>query len=74
MNNTQTAESAPLGVQLWPTLSPEYADNFILDMVETVRTVNGTHVRWTYRNGTTRNFRLGEGVVVDAAALQPLSA
>jgi hypothetical protein len=58
------AEDAPLGVQLWPTLSADYADNFTLDMVETHRTVNGTMVTWTYRNGTTRVFHAGDQVVV----------
>ena len=34
-----TAELAPLGVQLWPTTSPGYADNFTLDSVSVVRDV-----------------------------------
>ena len=58
------AEDAPLGVQLWPTRSPEYAPNFTLERVETVRDINGTHVRWVYQSGTTRVFRLGESVTV----------
>jgi hypothetical protein len=61
---TVVAELAPLGVQLWPTISPEYADNFTLDKVETHRTVNGTMVTWTYRSGTTRVFHAGEEIAV----------
>ena len=68
MNTTQTttviAEDAPIGVQLWPTRSPEFADNFTLERVEIVRDEVRTWVRWTYRNGTTRNFQLGEAIAV----------
>lgn len=61
---TVAAEDAPLGVQLWPTTSPEFAANFTLDRVDTMRGVNGTTVRWVYQNGSERFFGLGEEVVV----------
>jgi hypothetical protein len=64
VTETVTAESAPLGIQLWPTRSPEYADNFILASVSVVRTEGGEHVTWTYRSGTTRTFKVGEQVAV----------
>jgi len=56
------AEEAPLGVQLWPTRSPEFAPNFTLDSVAVVRNASGVHVVWTYQNGSTRFFRVGETV------------
>jgi hypothetical protein len=70
MNTTATetefilikAEEAPLGVQLYPTRSPEYAPNFTLAEVSTVRGPYGTRVIWTYESGTTRTFDLGEEV------------
>ena len=62
------AENAPLGVLLWSVRSPEYADNFTLDRVDstTIRTEDGTHtyVTWHYRSGDTRTFDLGEPVAV----------
>lgn len=59
------AEAAPLGVQLWPTRSPEYAANFTLANVEVVRhSVRGDYVIWTYCNGKTRTFNVGEQVTV----------
>jgi hypothetical protein len=67
ITTTVAAEDAPLGVQLWPTLSPEFAPQFTLDEVATVRTVNGTYVRWTYQDGKTRQFRVGEQVMVSLA-------
>ena len=61
---TVTAENAPIGVQLWPTLTPESAPNFTLDKVAVVRTENGAHVEWTYQSGNVRTFTVGEEVVV----------
>lgn len=58
------AEDAPLGVQLWPTRSPEFAPNFTLERVEIVRTEARTFVRWVYQNGNERVFKLGESVTV----------
>jgi hypothetical protein len=63
-HDTVAAEDAPLGVQLWPTITPAGAPNFTLDRVEIVRDVNGEWVRWTYQNGSVRTFRKGERVVV----------
>jgi hypothetical protein len=61
---TVTAEDAPLGVQLWPTISPEFAKNFTLAEVAVVRTATQTYVRWTYESGYKRTFRVGELVAV----------
>jgi hypothetical protein len=59
------AELAPIGVQLWPTRSPGYADNFTLASVTVVdHSVRGAYVVWTYRNGKTRTFHVGESVTV----------
>lgn len=74
------ADLAPLGVQLWPTRTPAYADNFTLAAVAIVRDeitqANGQpgYVRWTYRNGQTRDFHIGEQVAarVPADALSHL--
>lgn len=63
------AEDAPIGVQLWPTRSPEFAPNFTLGRVDIARTEIGTFVRWIYQGGTERVFRLGETVAVDGEAL-----
>lgn len=62
------AEDAPIGVQLWPTVSPMSAPNFTLEFVEIVRTADRTFVRWIYENGKTRVFKLGERVVVSYPA------
>lgn len=65
IGTTVRAESAPLGVQLWPTRSPEYAPNFTLASVTRFLDANGREcVRWTYQNGNTRTFLAGEEVVV----------
>jgi hypothetical protein len=61
---TVVAENAPLGVQLWPTISPDYADNFILNSVAVHRRETGDFVVWTYRSGKTRTLLVGEEVVV----------
>lgn len=61
---TVTAELAPVGVQLWPTRDPKYADNFTLADVSVVRNEVGARVVWLYRSGKTRTFRLGEQVTV----------
>lgn len=63
------AEDAPIGVQLWPTIHPDFAPNFTLERVEITRTCVGTNVRWYYQNNTERVFRLGETVAVDGDAL-----
>lgn len=58
-----TAEDAPLNVQLWPTRSAEYAPNFTLASVDIkVDLMDRKFVRWTYQNGNTRDFNLGEQV------------
>jgi hypothetical protein len=59
---TVIAEDAPIGVQLWPTRSPEFAPNFTLAKVITTRTAAGECVTWVYENGTERTFAKGEGV------------
>jgi hypothetical protein len=63
---TQTviAEDAPIGVQLWPTRSPEYAPNFTLQSVAIIRREARSYVEWTYENGNTRQFELGDQVAV----------
>jgi hypothetical protein len=61
---TVTAEDAPVGIQLWPTRSPEYAPNFTLASVAVVRNSNGEHVVWTYENGNQRVFGKGEQITV----------
>ena len=63
------AEDAPLGVELWPTVSPDFAPNFTLERVEVVRTCVTTIVRWHYLSGRELVFRLGETVAVDGEAL-----
>lgn len=68
-----TAETAPLGVQLWPTTDDaRYARNFTLESVEIItrklRDVSGTYARaevvWTYQNGSERHFAPGDRVLV----------
>lgn len=61
---TVVAEDAPIGVQLWPTISPEFAPNFTLAEVHTVRNHRGTHVRWVYEGGQERFFGIGDEVAV----------
>jgi hypothetical protein len=66
------AEEAPLGVQLWPTATPDSARNFTLAAVEVLtrkaRQEDGSWceypatVVWTYQSGNERRFRLGEEV------------
>jgi hypothetical protein len=58
------AEHAPIGVQLWPTLTPKSAPNFTLTQVAIVRTAYGSHVEWTYENGSKRSFKIGDTVTV----------
>jgi hypothetical protein len=64
VTETVAAELAPIGIQLWPTRSPEYADNFTLATVSVVRNEVREYVVWTYRSGTTRKFNVGEQVAV----------
>lgn len=64
MDETVAAEDAPIGVQLWTTGHPRYADNYTLRSVATVRTETNTYVEWTYRSGAKRVFGLGEHVVI----------
>lgn len=59
------AELAPLGVQLWPTTSPEFANRFTLARVETVREVELAYVVWTFVSGGQRRFRLGQKVTCE---------
>jgi hypothetical protein len=69
---TVAAEDAPIGIQIWPTTSPEYAPNFTLCAVEVItrkfRDVHGTYerttVEWHYENGNVRYFDLGQHVAV----------
>jgi hypothetical protein len=68
--STVTAEDAPLGVQLWPTLTPQQAPNFTLWAVEIVRNEARTYVRWIYHNGNVRTFKLGEQVAVQFVGQQ----
>lgn len=69
IDTTVTAESAPLGVQLWPTRSPEFAPNFTLANVTRFLDANGREcVMWTYQSGTNRIFLAGEEVAVRLAA------
>lgn len=63
---TVKAKDAPLGVQLWPTTSPEYAPNFTLASVTRELNFNGEQlVIWTYQNGNTRMFMPDEDVAVE---------
>jgi hypothetical protein len=67
MTKTETvkAKDAPLGVQLWPTTSPQYAPNFTLASVTRQANANGSeYVVWQYRNGKTRTFLPDEDVAV----------
>jgi hypothetical protein len=69
LSTTVVAESAPLGVQLWPTRSPEFAPNFTLASVTRFLDGNGREcVTWTYQNGNVRTFLAGEEVAVRIAA------
>lgn len=69
IDTTVRAESAPLGVQLWPTRSPEYAPNFTLASVTRFLDANDREcVTWTYQSGTVRTFLVGEEVAVRIAA------
>lgn len=68
---TVIAELAPLGVQLWPTLTPAAAPNFTLERVQIERTAYGTAVRWIYQSGAARVFALGERVTVKLPADAP---
>lgn len=63
-----TAEDAPLGVQLWPTIAPEFAQHYTLASVAVIRDALGTRVRWTYEGGSTRTFRLGERIACRRSA------
>jgi hypothetical protein len=66
---TVIAKDAPLGVQLWPTRSPEFAPNFTLASVTRRLDANGNeYVIWTYRNGNVRRFLANEEVTVKIAA------
>jgi hypothetical protein len=71
MNHTASvaAEDAPIGVQLWPTITPESAPAFTLDRVEIVRTETQKYVRWVYQSGTIRVFELGQTVACDGMSL-----
>jgi hypothetical protein len=62
---TVKAKDAPLGVQLWPTTSPQYAPNFTLASVIRQLGSNGReYVIWQYENGNTRMFLPDEDVAV----------
>jgi hypothetical protein len=68
VETTVTAETAPLGVQLWPTISPEFADNFTLYSVAVIRTEAREYVLWVYRDGSQRTFDLGEQIAARVPA------
>jgi hypothetical protein len=68
-----TAETAPLGVQIWPTTTPDAAPNFTLAEVITFDANDEVYVRWTYKNGNTRVFRLGERVAVRVESREQLA-
>ena len=63
---TVAAEDVPLGVPVWHTRRPEYADRFTVESVAVIRdeTYGCGWVEWTYRSGDTRTFSLGEEVFV----------
>lgn len=63
-SGTVIAEQAPIGVQLWPTRSPQDAPNFTLAEVRLVRNHRGTHVQWVYEGGQERFFSIGDEVAV----------
>lgn len=64
------AENAPIGVQLWPTIHPQYAPNFTLAEVQIIRNEIGSYVRWIYEGDVeTRTFQVGQVVAVDGDAL-----
>lgn len=66
---TVKAKDAPLGVQLWPTVSPEFAPNFTLDTVTRQVGSNGReYVIWQYQGGNTRMFLADEDVAVQIVA------
>ncbi len=66
---TVKAKDAPLGVQLWPTVSPKFAPNFTLDTVTRQVGSNGReYVIWQYQNGNTRMFLADEDVAVQIVA------
>lgn len=69
-------EYAPVGVQLWPTRTPEQGINFTLRSVAVVRQDGREWVVWTYENNKVRSFQLGETMVCrllteDAAKVRP---
>lgn len=65
---TVKAKDAPLGVQLWPTTSPQFAPNFTLATVTRQLGSNGCeYVIWQYQNGNTRMFLADEDVAVQIA-------
>jgi hypothetical protein len=70
------AEDAPLGVQLWPTITPDGAPNFTLAEVRRVyRDWSGlVVVTWVYQSGATRVFYEGERVAVRVADASDLPA
>lgn len=61
------AQDAPIGVQLWPTRTPEQADRFTLRSVATVRNEVRSWVVWTYEDNHIRTFEVGELVAVRVA-------
>ena len=68
IDSTVIAEDAPLGVLLWPVIDPTYAPNFTLASVAIIRDAYGQYVSWTYENGKTRTFQLGEAIAVRYSA------
>lgn len=64
INSHVVAEDAPIGVQVWPTRSPEFAPNFTIAEVLIVRNARGVHVKWIYENGAERYFNPGDLVFI----------
>lgn len=70
------AEDAPVGVQLWPSLSPKAGPSLTLESVEVVsrkirETNDGTwyvytdSVTWTYQDGHQERYTISEKIDVD---------
>lgn len=56
------AEGAPIGVQLWPTRTPELGYHFTLRSVALVRNEVRSWVVWTYEDNQIRTFDVGDRV------------
>ena len=63
-----TAEHAPIGVQVWPTIRSDAAPMYTLRTVSLIRVQDGGYVQWTFQNGDTRVFQPGTRVGVQLPA------